>query len=569
MKFFFTNTLIIFNCFLIFSQHLFYEQNNDSNESFGSLDAFSIETNYLTPNFYQITAFDKTEGWDLVAADYGKYYYQITDSSSANYGQIDYWDSENNIRVSYGNLGDIFDDPLNWTLGGVDQGIMYFGSSANNSQIVSWDGSEIESFAYLRDFLAVPANWRFAGFYKGEMYVEWKLESDFWVSVRKYDGESITGGYDDTDFYTNYDDAFLFGVSEKNIISDVEIDNIFNSLTNHINGLNPLSSAQLIEINTLINENILMFSANDDAIGNAFELVDLYDNTFGALFTNESFTYGGFPNDSIVGYELENCIISIIQGVIDYSYTQENLENFSTVFSNRYFQTSSYFPGSVTQPEDSEVNYDVQINASHIAVSGTPANYLDKDARRPTGCYLAPGSIVQVTVPSNLVGIGASILVGSHTWDMSEKPTMKRMDRVTVSYPINSEVVTIGNPLGGGIYINIPYLTDLGVIDINIKNAVKSPYFSNTVANETTLEEWQAELRNYDVPWADFETEKVMINVPTSWVYAQDDPKSLLDDWDLSMDAISEMLGRPLIRPKTILYFQVDIQARGSANYPG
>lgn len=97
-------------------------------DSFGGLDAYSLESEYLTTDFYKITSFDKTEGWDLVAVDYGNYYYQITDTSSANYGQIDYWDSENNERVTYGYLSDIFDDPSNWTLGGVDEGILYFAS---------------------------------------------------------------------------------------------------------------------------------------------------------------------------------------------------------------------------------------------------------------------------------------------------------------------------------------------------------------------------------------------------------------------------------------------------------
>ena len=48
-----------------------------------------------------------------------------------------------------------------------------------------------------------------------------------------------------------------------------------------------------------------------------------------------------------------------------------------------------------------------------------------------------------------------------------------------------------------------------------------------------------------------------------------DDPSAMMDDWDASMDAISDMLGRPRLRSKTVVYSQVDLQLRGSANFPG
>ena len=39
-------------------------------------------------------------------------------------------------------------------------------------------------------------------------------------------------------------------------------------------------------------------------------------------------------------------------------------------------------------------------------------------ALRPTGLYLAPGSIATVTVPNSLVGQDYYIRVGSHEWDL-------------------------------------------------------------------------------------------------------------------------------------------------------
>ncbi|MBK9105088.1 MAG: hypothetical protein IPL92_11110 [Saprospiraceae bacterium] len=60
-------------------------------------------------------------------------------------------------------------------------------------------------------------------------------------------------------------------------------------------------------------------------------------------------------------------------------------------------------------------------------------------------------------------------------------------------------------------------------------------------------------------PWADFESDKYMMQVPTSWIYNYDDPVTLMQDWDDRMDVVSTLLGYPKIRNNTILYLQVDV----------
>jgi hypothetical protein len=60
-----------------------------------------------------------------------------------------------------------------------------------------------------------------------------------------------------------------------------------------------------------------------------------------------------------------------------------------------------------------------------------------------------------------------------------------------------------------------------------------------------------------------------MMQVPTKWVYNFDDPVTLMRDWDTSMEIVSELFGLPMFRPKTVLYLQIDVIFRGSANFPG
>ena len=355
-------------------------------------------------------------------------------------------------------------------------------------------------------------------------------------------------------------------------LSSVQAQNLvptLNKIKDHISSDAILNASQLVTEKNRIVNNASNFQTDTDAIALAFEVVELYDNTYGALFTRGTSTNGGINPRGASGFALENAIIEIMQGVIDYGYTESNLKNNPSIFNNALFATSNFFPGSASPPTDSNVSYIVKINGKHVRVIGTPYNYEDQDARRPTGCYLAPGSVATVTVPASLVGIGASILVGAHTWDNSIRPNRKRLDRVTKKYPITSTTVTIGNPLGGGIYVNVPFQQNLGTLNITLKNVIRSPYFANTSVNQTSASEWRGTQRGLDAPWTDFETDKVMFQVPTSWIYNTNDPSTVLNDWDDSMDAISDLLGRPQVRSKTVVYAQVDLQFRGTAFFPG
>ena len=116
----------------------------------------------------------------------------------------------------------------------------------------------------------------------------------------------------------------------------------------------------------------------------------------------------------------------------------------------------------------------------------------------------------------------------------------------------------IANPFGGGIYINTPYLADAGIVDVQIKNAVPAPFFSATAHNKTTLAEWVATQRNNPAPWADFETDKFMMQVPTGFIYNYADPVELIRHWDMRLDAVSDLIGQLLVRNNTVPYLQID-----------
>ena len=299
----------------------------------------------------------------------------------------------------------------------------------------------------------------------------------------------------------------------------------------------------------------------------AFSLVGDYEQEVGALFLSQK-TRNGLPRTPKDGMELEYAMFAIQQGIIDHAYTPGNLKKRRTLFEGAMFKTSAYFPGAVAPPKDARKIHSVKVNASQPAAWGSPVAYQEDPARRPTGCYLAPGCIAEVAVPQAMVGKGFSIRVGAHSWDLKKKKSIKRLDRVSLVYPITEPRTLIANPLGGGIYIEVPYEADAGIVGIQLRNVVRSPFYSAKGFDRTTLAEWKKE-RALDAPWADFETDKFMMQVPSAWIRDLDDPATLMQDWDKAMDAVSELFGRPLVRSKTVLYLQVDANMRGNANFPG
>jgi hypothetical protein len=340
-----------------------------------------------------------------------------------------------------------------------------------------------------------------------------------------------------------------------------------SALTRHMAGTAPLTAVQIKAQADIIQSNIKLIGQDNIIIGAAFELFKLYETSEGPLFINAA-TKGGFARTK-TGIDLDKAIFIVQQGLIDYAYTPDNLKKYPVLFDGVKFATSKYFPGAVAPPTDPKAAVTVQVNAAQPAIWGAPVLYHDYPARRPTGCYLAPGSVATVTVPASMVNKGFTIRVGAHSWDLENKPNAERLDRVSIVYPITTAATQIANPLGGGIYIEVPYKAAAGIVNVQIANAVRSPFFSARSFNKTTLTQWLNTERKNPGPWADFESDKFMMQVPTGWIYNFADPVTLMQDWDASMDAVSELFGMPLVRPKTVLYLQIDVVYRGTANFPG
>jgi autotransporter-associated beta strand protein len=335
------------------------------------------------------------------------------------------------------------------------------------------------------------------------------------------------------------------------------------ALKNHLLGTAVLTATQIATHSQTLNDNIARYSESAANISAVFSLITTYDAEVGPLWM-----VGGDLTRADEADDLPWTIYRTMQGIMDTVYKSSVLAQHEAVFTGYKFGSSARFPGNCATPPAGQTRT-VAVNASFLDTFGRDTQGWGEPARRPTGSYLHPGGIATVTVPAALVGQGYQIRVGAHSWDHTNRPTIKRLDRTSLLYNINATTTKIASPVGGGIYIEVPKGKNAGVVNVTIVGAARSPLFQATSFKQTTLSEWQTSERTQPGPWADFQSDKFMFQVPRSWIYAYADPVTNMANWDKAMDAITDLMGFPNVRGKETMYDQVDIQLRSSVYAPG
>lgn len=348
-----------------------------------------------------------------------------------------------------------------------------------------------------------------------------------------------------------------------------------NRLQGHINGSPLLTPTELIQLKNIFHYFSDGLAASELIIELAKNVLEDYDNLFGALFTTPN-TENGFSKDPTAtpGLETEQAMVGLQQGIFDFVFTPEVYADYPQHINAWKFNSCYSFPGFVNPPADSSLSKSVMIRADfedpegmnpYFDINGDGTNH----ALRPTGLYLSPGSVASVTVPDSLVGHDYFVRVGAHEWDLTIRPIYRRLDRISKKFPMDSTTIEIFNPLGGAISILVPYGANEGIVEVSVSNGVECPFFSLKSFYETS--DIDAEL-NKPGPWAVFETDNVMYTIPKhSIVPGQYDLMQSLQDWDVAAQAINSVMARQIIPDKHNLYMIADITIRHnvySIGYP-
>ena len=351
------------------------------------------------------------------------------------------------------------------------------------------------------------------------------------------------------------------------------------AIKSHVLGTTTLTGPQISEHKTTIDDQRQRFAESTTIINAVFDLITTYDTAKGPLFVsgfaNNTTSFNrdvttGTDKNSINPENYHWVIYTVMQHAMDLIYTSENLAKYESILGPYKFGSHISFPGPCSPPSNPANTRTVQINGSFPATFGRNTLGWTTPARKPTGTYLAPGTIATVTVPPALVNAGYKIRVGAQASDLSSRAPVERLERATRLYAINATTIKIASPYGGGIYIEVPYLANAGVVSVTVTGAVRAPYFSAKTFHQTTPTEWDTE-RTMPAPWADFQSDKFMFQVPRKWIYNMTGTQAtqLMVDWDKAMDAINDLMGFDRNRGKETMYCQTDVILRASVYAPG
>ena len=178
-----------------------------------------------------------------------------------------------------------------------------------------------------------------------------------------------------------------------------------------------------------------------------------------------------------------------------------------------------------------------------------------------TGLYAAPGEVITVSVDESVLDKGLYVRIGCHSDQLWRASSWSRAPDICTRYPITQSVTQAANAFGGLVYIETPSELTMPEFTATIAGAVAAPYY---VHGKTDIKQWQEVVRKYPAPWAELQSEKLILTIPAQDVRNLDDPAAVMDFWDRIMDLYAELLGRSAPR-RRIERFVSDVQI--SAGY--
>jgi len=249
--------------------------------------------------------------------------------------------------------------------------------------------------------------------------------------------------------------------------------------------------------------------------------------------------------------------------------------------------TATHIKGQTTNVTDTEQTMSIVLKIRNRKVSGIPGDYIAAPATRCTGMWLSRGVISHVTVPDSMVNMGIQLCVGEHKNDTSlfdeghVGGRYTRMDRVAAYFLIDQSTVRVYNPLGGNLYVLVPYGIDIGMVTLTATNVVPSRIFRivdddvTGFHQETSKAEWNAikNVASGGPPTVDIETDYTLLHIPSQWIEENVEKHNWLTEfpgnWTI-YDRIKDLALKYDSICKSILFFRQTpgLDAIGAVDHP-
>ncbi|PQB07513.1 hypothetical protein BST83_10345 [Polaribacter filamentus] len=319
-------------------------------------------------------------------------------------------------------------------------------------------------------------------------------------------------------------------------LSDPTIINaLLSSLIDGMNGTTTLSDAEkdALYTNFLLNWDPSSYASNKAIVASYLETCN---STYGVIFEDQTrIEVSDMPVPQRIQFTIQ-------EWMTDNLYTTANTSEMSGIS----FLDHTAFPGAVsnTAPRVNAANFNV--DGSYKTDSGFKLSNPEAVVR-PTGYYAAPGELVTLTFPENIINKGIKVRVGAHQHNLAKYSTsFNRFPRISTLYDVTATSLTVANPFGGAIYVTFPDGANYGVVTCQISGAVKSPYYSTKPGFERSLADYKTDLANSYVKWVDWESLKFMTTFPAPAATTVNNPDEVITLWDQTFNMFNVILGRPL-----------------------
>jgi hypothetical protein len=187
---------------------------------------------------------------------------------------------------------------------------------------------------------------------------------------------------------------------------------------------------------------------------------------------------------------------------------------------------------------------------------------LDVPRWRGTGLYAAAGEPVTVELPPGAERLGLKLRIGTTTCDNTRHDEWRRAPKVDIEVPLATNRVTISSPFGGLLYLVVPNGSprppgaEGRSVQVTLRNACQSVWFKK---GRDTPAAWRTSIRKIPSPWAEIESDKIVLTVPADVVRGLDDPLALLAFWEKIADQDARLTGLPPER-RSAERFCADVQ---------
>ncbi len=182
------------------------------------------------------------------------------------------------------------------------------------------------------------------------------------------------------------------------------------------------------------------------------------------------------------------------------------------------------------------------------------------------GLYAAPGGKIKVTLPDGAEKLGLAVRIGCHTDTLYHLDSWTRAPDISRVWPLTAKETTVANPFGGLVYIVVPD-NKTGKTDVTIGGAYEAPRF---VLGQTDVADWQNRIRWLPGAWAEIETDRAIVTVPSRSIRDLDDPRPVAQLYVDALTAMSDLRGIKRLekRPERIVCDQQISAGYMHSGYP-